>query len=231
MAYIFNEEKLNEILKRYNIEYDDNAANKYDKALNDLAIAACDDDNWMGAGISRNGFDLGDCVLKVSKFYYVNAYDESAEEEYYDDTYPEDREDYGWAFDCLENLNDSQFIEDQSLNEIRNYVIGKSMRRCNKHYAEIYAATSNGLVELVEKCKEYYSEDYPEKTKKKFKQLLKQYRHAYDDIHSGNIGINKNGDLVIIDLGYEFNWDWIAVAFKSCYNRNTIEREIESYER
>lgn len=231
MAYIFNEEKLNEILKRYNIEYDDNAANKYDKALNDLAIATCSDDNWMGAGISRNGFDLGDCVLKVSKLYYVNDDDEFAEEDYYEDVSYDDREDFGWTYNYLENLNRSQATEEQSLNEINNYAIGKSMRKCNKHYAEIYAATSNGLVELVEKCSKVCFENYPEKIYKKMKQLLRQYRQAYEDIHNNNIGINKDGDLVIIDLGFEFNWNIIAYTFKSCYNKNTIERELEKYER
>lgn len=204
MAIVFNEEIVKKVCDENSIVCDLSSQASIDATLGKLAVATCSEENWLGCGIDRNAFDLGNCVLKIDKEFYVSTEDQDAYEDYID-THYEGEDDYPdtYSFNHIEDASDSTVASDQGITEIENY--------CNVleygldgSFAQIYAATSNGNIILMEKCNTNFY-DLPDCF-----EILEEYDNLYCDIHEDNVGLNHYGNLVILDSGFEFNWDKIV---------------------
>ena len=172
---------------------------KVDILIQKLVDKTCNTQTFLGCGISRSCFSNSDSyAIKVDKTIYVDANDDYAAEDYNECTLEEDYEDFGWAYDNLEDATSPSLREhdySQCQEEISVY---KDILKNNSHLlnkvAKIYAYSSNQLVEVVEYCSEV-GHHY---------EACRDLEKLFDDIHANNVGLNKQGKAVAIDFGYCF---------------------------
>ena len=170
-------------------------SNYVDKLLSNMLSLAIQNGGYLGAGIGRSAFALGNYVLKVVRSI-VNCEESDYHKEYYDmydksssaHTVPTDRKNEGF---------------NQNYQEVQWYINPKNAYRLTDT-AAIYACSENYAIELVERC-EYvsgsdYDDLYDEETE--IGSLFQYYDCNYCDIHEDNVALNKDGKLVIIDLGW-----------------------------
>ena len=167
-----------------------------DKLLSDMLSLAVKSGGFLGAGIGRSAFALGNYVLKVARSL-VNVEADDIHEEYYDmydksasaHTIPTDFKDEGF---------------NQNRNEVEWYI-----NPAHKHYltdaAAIYACSDNYAIELVERCEFLSGDDYDDMYNEETEigGLFEYYNCNYCDIHEDNVALNRDGKLVIVDLGWE----------------------------
>ena len=171
-------------------------ANKVDALIQKLVNKTCNTQTFLGCGISRSCFSNSDSyAIKVDKTIYVDIDDRYAEEDYGEWTSDEDYEDFGWAYDNLENATSPSLHEydyPQCQEEISVY---KDILKNNSHLlnkvAKIYAYSSNQLVEVVEYCSEV-GHHYD---------ACMDLEKLFGDIHGDNVGLNKQGKAVAVDFG------------------------------
>lgn len=213
MSYVFDKIELIKALNNYGIKSSLKTDKDIDNALTELAIKRCNSNNFIGSGIARSTFDCGDYILKVSKEFYVDEYDENAEQEYIDNMSEEEYEAYengeldGYSFNCIESIPSSQYADEQSYTEIENYKIINKLGRVKNQFYKIFAATSNCAIILAEKCSLALNRN------EHWYEIYGNLSEVYNDIHQDNIGLNKDNKVVILDIGMEGDWDRIARTF------------------
>lgn len=217
MSYIFNRGMLLKELENHNIKAELDTPEHIDHALVELAQQICNSDNFLGAGIDRSAFYCSNkTVLKVSKQYYIDSEDEVAREDYYSNYgYDEEDIEYGWELNNLDLAETSTQKTHQSEVEIKNFIQASILDKIKDHIFKIYAATTNGAIMLVERCKrEKY--DY-----NMFVVAGEEFGQVYEDVHENNLGVNSKNNIVLIDLGFEEDW------YKICEHYEVAPRIIK----
>ena len=167
-----------------------------DKLLSDMLSLAVRSGGFLGAGIGRSAFALGNYVLKVARSL-VNVEADGIHEEYYD-MYDKSAS----AHIVPTDPRDEGFI--QNRNEVNWYT-----DPAHKHYlsdaAAVYACSDNYAIELVERCEFLSGDDYDDMYNEETEigGLFEYYNCNYCDIHEDNVALNRDGKLVIVDLGWE----------------------------
>lgn len=167
-----------------------------DKLLSDMLSLAVRSGGFLGAGIGRSAFALGNYVLKVARSL-VNVESSDYEEKYYD-MYDKSAS----AHMANADFEDEGFI--QNRNEV-NWYTDPAHKSYLTDAAAIYACSENYAIELVERCEFLSGDDYDDMYNEETEigGLFEYYNCHYCDIHEDNVALNKNGKLVIVDLGWE----------------------------
>ena len=174
---------------------------KVDELIQLVIDKQCNEDTYIGAGVERSCFipREGSYAIKVDKSYYTNYYDEGARYEYEAYTYDNHLICYdgGWVIDSLENITKFDICCEQNVNEIHNYnAIIQNHKHLREFIPQMIAVSSNYCVEIMERCSYCHSSPY--------------YSHYarfnfiddnFSDAHEDNLGLNRFGKLVILDLG------------------------------
>ena len=165
-----------------------------DKLLSDMLSLAVRSGGFLGAGIGRSAFALGNYVLKVASSL-VNVESSDYDEKYYD-MYDKSAS----AHMANADFKDEGFS--QNRNEVEWYLNPKNSHRLSDT-AAIYACSENYAIELVERCEFLSGSDYDDMFDEgtEIGCLYQYYDYNYCDIHEDNVALNKDGKLVIIDLG------------------------------
>lgn len=167
-----------------------------DSILQNLLKIAQLADGYLGSGIGRSAFKLGNYVLKVARSI-VNV-----EEDMWSDS------PYATPYDKSDEINSLTLNRaDEGFNQNYqecNWYLNKRNQAYLTDAAGLYAFSSNYAIELAEYCELLSGDDYEDlyDEESEIGGLFAYYDSHYRDIHEDNVGLNKDGKLVILDLGW-----------------------------
>lgn len=169
-----------------------------DSLLIDLGKFAVDHCEYLGKGIGRVAYRFRDWVIKINRDV-VNISDR------YDD-YEGCRKSYNYL-DSAETLEVPEEVNERSSEGMRQMICEmkwylEAPLCALDHVAQIYACSDNYAVQIVEYCDEVNEDELYDE----YDDKIDDYEYLcenFSDTHSGNLGYNRNGKLVMIDLGWE----------------------------
>ena len=153
--------------------------------ITEIAVAG---GNFLGCGIGRTVYGLGNFVIKVARSI-VNE-----EEDDWDDN---------WYY-CYDKSPSATFLDysdrDDGMKQNRNEA--EFVQLCGKFHADniaaVYATSSNYAVSICERCHMVPMSEWTEEENERYEHLGQQYQ----DLHEFNVAFNNKGRMVVIDLGF-----------------------------
>lgn len=153
--------------------------------ITETAVAKGD---FLGCGIGRTVFGFGNFVIKIARSI-VNE--------------KEDEWDDNWYY-CYDNSPSATSLDycdkDDGMKQNRNEA--EFVQNCGKRHtdniAAVYATSSNYAVSICERCDMVPMCEWSDDDEERYEHL----GQIYNDIHEYNVGFNKKGRMVVIDLGF-----------------------------
>ena len=153
--------------------------------ITEIAVAKGD---FLGCGIGRTVFGFGNFVIKIARSIINEEEDEWDENWYY----------------CYDNSPSAISLDycdkDNGMKQNRNEA--EFVQNCGKRHtdniATVYATSSNYAVSICERCEIVPMCEWSDDDEERYKHL----GQIYNDIHEHNVGFNKEGRMVVIDLGF-----------------------------
>lgn len=173
-----------------------------DKKVDELIQKLVDNQiSYKGAGIDRSCFIdyRGECAIKVDKSFYIDESDDFEQECYEEklyDQYGDAMYEYwvegNWAINKLYEITKSKHCCDQNLTEVKTYqqLIAQKSNLLD-FLPQLYATSSNKCVEILEICEDYKPDE----------QRMSDICQYFSDVHTNNLGVNRKGKLVLLDIG------------------------------
>ena len=160
--------------------------------LGKFAVESCD---YLGKGIGRVAYRFRNWVIKINRDF-VNVDSEYDEYEGHYDSYN--------LLDSAKMSEVPEVAESEGMKQMMREMnwYSRASSEDLEYVAKIYACSDNYAIQIAEYCNEVdeedlYDDDY---------EMTDEYTFLSDnfsDTHPGNLGYNRDGKLVMIDLGWE----------------------------